>query len=382
MMTRTLGLIALCTHPWAGCGGGDGGEGEAEAEAEAEAEGEACVPVGGDWMAETVANVGNSGSGGPLAVDGDGVVHMSLVEGCPSTIRHAFRTTAGAWDAEDVDILTTCRWLVPIGVGPDGELHVVYEGSAIDGYRHAARTAGGTWTVETIDDTGLNVGGGASMVVDGDAGVHTSYYVSDVDVIKYGYLPSGGAWSLEEIADTGLSQDSRIGLDAAGNVHVAYLDTFGFTALNLATPPVGGGMWDIEPIFDGSENVDAPALAVSDAGDLHVAYHRWEVDVLEYATRGASTWSAEPVEPATEGRPAPALAVDETGVVHLAYYQGSASGPGEMRYTSSAADWAPESVDSVDGAGDSLAMRADHYGLHIGYMDLSTDDVKYAHKCP
>jgi len=373
-----------------GCGGENGG-GEGEAEAEAESEGEAdggtdggepgCVSAGEGWSVETLPTTVSYYSGGRLAVDSEGVVHMSYLAESPLTIGHAYRSAAGEWQTEDVTLDNTFVSAIPIAVDSSGGLHVVWQGTLA--FRYATREPGGTWSFDDIDSTGWGAGDGASMRVDQADGIHISYYVGEHSVIKHAYRPSGGAWSVQEIESAGgLGEHSSLVVDDAGRVHVAFVGQWGLEGVLRYGRKDPGGDWTVEDLWGTSELVDSPSIGVDDSGTPRVVYHRWESDILEYAVRGASDWTREAIDSSTSGSPIPAMAVDDAGEAHVVYFRTAPDDSRELLYVSSASGWTSETVDSVGNAGIATSLRLDRYGLHVGYSDLLTDEVKYAHKCP
>lgn len=97
----------------------------------------------------------------------------------------------------------------------------------------------------------------------------------------------GGAWQAPATvsAPTGRATwNPRPGLDAAGSAAVAYLDG---SAMALARRPAGGS-WQAPETVSGSQQVQYPALAVADSGDLLVAWL-----AIDPATGQTSVWQRQ-----------------------------------------------------------------------------------------
>ncbi len=234
---------------------------------------------------------------------------------------------------------------------------------------------------------------GRSWVVDGSGIVHAVWvgisaaYGFDTHLF-YSWRDTTGKWSAPlQLTSTGRSLMPWLGLDARGNLHLAWWENLlGKESIRYRWRSPQGD-WSATQIISGSGGVnDGPACVFDDEGNLHVLYPQELAaggSEINYTWRsGDGGWSAPaPLAAGTD----PYVAADSGGNLHAAwsnqniYYAHKARGapwsPPEQ--VSDTAHWASEPTIVVDGSG---AVHSAWYAFNGDTRD--TRDLWYAVRDP
>jgi hypothetical protein len=150
----------------------------------------------GAWQVETADEQGLVGRYSSLALDGDGLPHVSYYDATNADLKYAWRDQAGAWHTETVltDTLrrvgrySSLELTCPGGQCQGdalGRPHVSFYDETGGDLGYAWRDAGG-WQVQTVATGGLgDVGWYSSLAVDGVGQVHVSYYDAGARDLRY-----------------------------------------------------------------------------------------------------------------------------------------------------------------------------------------------------
>lgn len=139
----------------------------------------------GVWTTEAVEEDGDVGRSASLAIDGQGIYHVSymlIVDGGDDIVRYARREN-GMWTLEDIDFLSShtfgtggARRTTSLVVTDDDEVMVAYGDTTRIAL--ATRSTSGTWTTEVVAEPTSNtspLGQDLSLVLD-PQGVPTIVY--------------------------------------------------------------------------------------------------------------------------------------------------------------------------------------------------------------
>lgn len=232
-----------------------------------------------------------------------GIQMPDIAIGPGNAVHIVFRRTAvdgGIWDASN----ETGSWVLTQVVAPDGAQHpgrprvvaaangdldVAY-GSSV-GVRIVRRT-GGTWgsPVPITDQPAQDV----DLVRHG-ATLHLVFVMIDASQTSAGMAyatSSGGAWTVE-VLDAGQDQEPRVAVDAAGNVHMAYVRSWPAAEVRHVSGTPGSFVTDV---VHRSFGWGRPAFAVDAAGVQHVAVARFGLEQgVWYGVDSGSGWTMERV---------------------------------------------------------------------------------------
>jgi List-Bact-rpt repeat protein/parallel beta helix pectate lyase-like protein/thrombospondin type 3 repeat protein len=234
------------------------------------------------------------------------------------------------------------------------------------------------WTIETVDSVG-DVGRFSSLKLDAAGNVHIAYLDVTNDALKYATNASG-AWVTESLDSGRLTQSATahtpLALDYLGNAHISYYDGVS-DDLKYATN--ASGAWVLETVDIGGTDVvgTMSAITVDDSGTVHIAYRNNTQNSLMYATGvSGGPWDIQTVNAATGGYPS--LAVDSSGDVHIAYQYGFPTS--DLMYaTNATGSWVSQTLDSTDSIGSYNSLVLDDAGnVHIAYWAGTLGDPKYA----
>ncbi len=131
---------------------------------------------------------------------------------------------------------------------------------------------------------------------------------------------TSGTWSVTALDTEGdVGKHASLGVDAAGAVWIAYLDTTQ-QDLKVATDSGSPNAFTLTKV-DGAASAAGffASMALDGAGKAHVAYYELIGSDLRYATNASGTWVTETVDaPGTVGKDTH-VAVEPGGKVHIIY---------------------------------------------------------------
>ena len=192
------------------------------------------------WANEVVDSAGNVGQHTSIAVDERGALHIAYYSTANGgSLKHAY----GPRDA----VTERWKWTVtevsdpPSGnagkyassaIDPRGRPHVVYFLGGPNALWHAWQSSIGDWNTEEVDDSVGSFGGHTDLAIAADGTLHIAYYGAANDSLKYAagaYNAEAGLWSwTTEVVDD--PQDADVGMypsivvHESGSVYIAYYD--------------------------------------------------------------------------------------------------------------------------------------------------------------
>lgn len=242
--------------------------------------------AGGGWTAGAKVKPAAMGSG-PVAVGigSDETVAVAWVtvatEFVPADLKVSVRGPVGVFAVPVRVADGTGVWWFDLGVAGDGTVDLVWQDSA--GIEFSALPVGGAWSAPLLLS---DPGAGATMpdlAVDDLGDVVVAWTQGAGMDVGTAYLPAGGAWEAPTVlAGTGV-WNARVGLDAAGDAAVGYLDGY---AATVATRPATGP-WSAPAVISGLADAYATSFAMSEQGDLLLAWQE-----LDPASNLGRVWAA------------------------------------------------------------------------------------------
>jgi hypothetical protein len=265
-------------------------------------------------------------------------------------VKYARSTDAGAtWQFETVDTFAhyaaadvqIAWWRGALALAPDGTPHVAYtvvfSGSSLA--QHAYRTPAGVWVRDTIEVQGTSpaIGYDAGIAMDHQGRPHVAYNYYGGDT-RYAYW-NGSSWVVRDLAD-GAGYGVALALDGNDNPHIGIgtLDD-----VRYAFSSDSGNTWTMETIEGAWWQVD---IAVDNSNAPHLVYCRLNNDYRHAVRTGPNAWSIGTIEYVGQGNVCrAAVAVDDADVIHAAYYPCLSSTVLKYaRSTDGGSSWATESV--------------------------------------
>jgi hypothetical protein len=138
------------------------------------------------WAVETVDSVGDVGKFSSLAIDANGIAHISYYDDSNNHLKYAQQLEAGGWYTETVDFTGDVGRYSSLALDAEGQPHISY----YDGYpNYNLRYAyydGNQWVLpdDPVDASG-KVGQFTSLELDSNGFPHISYFDEDLKAIKY-----------------------------------------------------------------------------------------------------------------------------------------------------------------------------------------------------
>ncbi|MBN2149920.1 MAG: hypothetical protein JW839_00610 [Candidatus Lokiarchaeota archaeon] len=339
------------------------------------------------WLpTEVVSTASTSTSRNPsIGVDGDGNVHVAWEDAAPiggsgsdwDIMYRCRNATEGIWwSMEVVSAESNSTSFNPdVKVDAAGNVHVAWDdqtnfgsiGTDYDITYKVRNALTNLWSPTSVVSTESEYEAiKPSLDIDGDGNVHVAWYDfsvyggsgADADIFYKRWNATTTNWSTTEVVSTESGESSyspSLGVDAEGNVHVAWDD------------PTG----------------------ISGAGaDFDIFYKCWNASLDAWST---TTVVSEGISADSRS---PSLAVDTAGSVHVAWHDDSDYGGSGMDpdifyrcWNATGGGWAAIEVASTDSLGDSsnpsLAVASDG-SLHVAwhedydYGSMGTDyDIFY-----
>ena len=241
------------------------------------------------WEATTI-HEGDCDHEVDIEVDGEGALHAVFNDGLWGGGAMYYSTNAsGSWSKIELDHGvgdSGCGGWNAIAVDGNNHAHVVW-----DGHNYATNT-GGSWSSEDwIDWAWARYD--VDIAVDTENVPHISV-AADYQLV-YGVL-SGGSWETSVVDDReNVGNDSSIGVDAEGTVHILHRPSY-TTKDGLFYTTNAGGEWASETLLPDGDHNDGAALALDDDGAVHIAYYEYASQSVRYATNRSGSWEHYPVE--------------------------------------------------------------------------------------
>jgi subtilisin family serine protease len=328
---------------------------------------------GGAWTAETIDEVGETGTWISMVTDIAGNPHISYGDYTKKDIKYAY-WTGTSWEIETVPNKGSAYRWTSIALDTYGNVHMAYFHDSGKDLMYAARTASAGWSVETVDSGAVkgygkpSAGNWNSIVVDAAGIPHISYrdgYDNTPGSLKYAYK-SGNQWIIQIVDDDDRAalSGTSIALDSSGQPRIAYNSRW---APSLRYAEWTGSAWVIETIDEtpGAGNWLQPrALALaSDAARLSYSADGG----LNYAQRNSGVWTTEVVDSTGTGENN--LILDALGNPHISYFYDTTS---DVKY----AWWDGDAwvIELVDGA-----FSAQGYWASIGFDGDGKPMIAYTH---
>jgi hypothetical protein len=352
-----------------------------------------------EWLIQTVdigENFSNDvGEYSSIALDLQDVPHISYYDLGNGDLRFASWEaqeigTAGIWRVETVDWNGNVGKYSSLAIDHDGMAHISYYDDSAHDLKYARQLVGGGWLIETVDDSISDVGRYSSLNLDAAGYPHISYYEAYPNYdLKYAFY-NGSEWVLpvKSVDESGnVGQFTSLALDSNGYPHVSYFDATLMT-LNYAhktTPPSIPGDWSYHALDMGQDQFPGgnTSLALDRQDVPHIAFIQQSglltpTFALNYASWD-SMWQSDTVATWGDNSGQVSLALDRFDRPHIAFYDG---GEEVLKYAYLSFDgWQIEMVDLEGDVGSYPSISLSRFGLpHISYRNNSTDeyDLKYA----
>jgi hypothetical protein len=347
------------------------------------------TPLASDWTIEVVDSFGYVGFWNSIAVDANGIPHMSYFEllglgPYGSSLKYA-KWTGTEWGNETVETVDTGGGFSSIALDSNGNPHIGHSrGLKADHNLGYAKWEGGTWSVETVDAEG-DTGCDTSLALDANDWPRISYERRPVPIhnerehmLKHAAW-NGSSWNIEVVDVTrNMISETSIAVDSAGNSHVSHGERIdGNWTLKYVS--WNGGAWNIE-VVDADASVGIHNELALDGSDRpHIAYYDITNKDLKYAWWNGNAWNISVVDSDGWVGGEPSIAIDSNDRPHIAYFN---TAEHNLKYASwNVSVWNIETVDFDGVFQQAISITLDQDDLpHISYTDWMNFDLKYASK--
>ena len=317
-----------------------------------------------------------------IAVDSAGRPHIAYFAET-NELRYA-SWTGSSWQFEKVDSWSIMGEKASLALDSNDNPHIAYYDWDARDLKYAYKNDS-TWIIEVVDEDG-DVGRNPSLAIDSHNRPHVSYYnITDMIMrcdLKYA-VRDGNSWHTASVAGCDFydysESETSLKLNAADEPRIAYA---AFQILYYASWT--GSTWQVEAVpKDPGDTGDFPSLALDSRGDPHIAYLReWDVDRLDYATKGPMGWVTQTVD-AGRGY-SHAIAIDSQDRPHIAYTTGlyNINPPWYLYYAHLDGSWFLETVDTHEYVRSPPSIAIDGCdGVHIAYTRNYSggNELRYAY---
>ncbi|UCD03659.1 MAG: S8 family serine peptidase, partial [Candidatus Woesearchaeota archaeon] len=177
-----------------------------------------------NWDCETVETSGDVGSYSSIAIDSNDVVHISHFNNTDDDLRYC-NNSGGSWSCENVKTAGFFGAYTSIAIDSNDAVHISFNNGSSSALSYCNNT-GGSWTCDNVDTTEI-VGWYTSIAIDSNNVVHISHYnVTGLD-LRY-CNNTGGSWTCDNIKTAGVvgcNTSIEIDLDDVVNISLLNLST-------------------------------------------------------------------------------------------------------------------------------------------------------------
>jgi len=271
------------------------------------------------WWMDTPDTVSNAGYTTDLALDPQGLAHITHFSFTTQRLRYLSQTGGGAWSVEIPDTALGSGGYSSLVFDRNGDPHISHWNYYQQTLWYSVRT-GGTWSNEVVDPGPGNVGVGCSLALLDGTTPYVSYEDNTNGTLKVAH--KDGGWILEVVDPSGdVGEYTSLALDSSGNPHVAYYDQF---TRDLRYAYRLNGSYVIE-VPDAVGDVGDYASLALDVDDIpHIAYYDATWSDLKYATKRNGSWIVERVDTKGDQGTNASIALDPAGNPVIAYFDADA----------------------------------------------------------
>jgi|GEM_PF-4565640 len=339
--------------------------------------------------AAVVESAGDVGMYSSIAVDPDGIRHISYFDWTNTAIKHTYRNGI-AWSSPHS---------IASGIGAGGgytsiaklsdTVHIAYYDYTAENLKHAYSSAS-PWNSWNIDPVDSGITRAFPSIALNPSGVpHISYYDSSAPgKVRHAYCkPFPGTWTIEDISENEVDNDNKgrsaISVDNSGYIYVLFHDDDKIKS--KTTAPLGNFV--TQEVDDFSPNKFFLDIALgSGTGSLIKVYSIFCTPSLQYSTSNNSgtSWTSPSSISSSAQLEHVSLAVDSRGaqeILHVSAYDASSD---TLKYfRGESGEWEEYCVDNSLRVGtySSIAVDDDGY-FHISYYDEINKNLKYATNKP
>ncbi|UCD04285.1 MAG: right-handed parallel beta-helix repeat-containing protein [Candidatus Woesearchaeota archaeon] len=261
-----------------------------------------------------------------------------------------------------------------IAIDSNGVIHISHQNETTDDLRYCNGTFG-NWDCEDVETTGV-VGAYSSIAIDSTNVVHMAHYNNTGEDLRY-CNGTFGNWDCENVETTGdVGSNPSIAIDSNNIVHIAHQNYSGFSPDELRHCNGTFGNWDCKNVETGVDIGYYSSIAIDQYDNVHISHYNANGDDLRYCNNSGGTWSCDNVETAGDVGTYSSIAIDSTNVVHIVHYNKTGD---DLRYcNNSGGSWNCENVETTGNIGKWPSIAIDSTNVvHISHYDYTNADLRY-----
>ncbi len=340
----------------------------------------------GRWRIVTLSSSSNQGTFSSIAVDRDGIPHISFLDESEDNEAVGYARLDGeTWEESLVESLPDLFWAnTSLALDEDDQPQIAYPHPEPCRIHHAA-WSGTAWQVTKLDTGGCPEY--VNLALDGNGEPCISYHQwerrgqTQIHVL----CREEGVWQTPSAVDTvnqtvleELALYHDLALESDGTPHLSYYRQTTDTAkaeLWYATRIENS--WDRTVVDEGPGVGSYASLSLDSQNHPSISYHDHVDGDLKYARWDGSWWISETVDNAGDVGAHTSLALDGSDRAHISYYDATDE---NLKYaTWDGGRWISTTVASTGEVGQWTSLALDDLGRpHISAYDATNGDLLYA----
>jgi hypothetical protein len=269
---------------------------------------------------ETIESTNDVGWFSSIALDSNGVVHVSEYDATNGDLRYC-NNTGGAWSCAIVTAGGTVGNYSSIAIDSNNKVHIAAYNSTPQDLIYCNNTVG-TWGCTTIESSG-DIGRYPALAIDTNNNAHIAHYDLTNGYLRYCNNTVGGTWGCGN-QDTSAygAQYNTIKINSSNAVKIAYYE---YSALDLryCSTQSNFGAFTCAAVDTANDVGKYASMDIDSQGFIHISNYDETNDDLRYCNNTRGAWSCSSIDTTGSVGSYSSLVIDKADNISIIYYDGT-----------------------------------------------------------